>query len=114
MVWHICKGPPKRLSIDKQALFNTVENIHSNVENIVGRVKVFEPEYCYIMGIILYYYSDRSKDQVLNWFVDSVYLAELYRQINNYNYFRESFRQLNILDTIDRRIIEKKKKSTSE
>lgn len=100
-------------SYDKQALFNIVLSIKNNVENyIVEQINVFEPEYCYLMGMILYHYSDLSKDQVLAWFADSVSLAEQFRQAENYNYFRETCRQLNILEEIDQ-MISKAKNDTA-
>lgn len=86
-----------------EAYFRMLNDILGNVEkNLVGRVPLFEPEYCYLVGMILHHYGKPGAS--LEWFVDAVSLAEQFEQHANLAYFRETCLQLNILEAVDNAI----------
>jgi hypothetical protein len=95
---------------DKAALLRIVWDIKVKVETvIVERIPVFEPDYCYQMGMIYKEYTDSPHEQVLPWFIDAVSLAAHFNQEGNYNYYRETCKLMNILHEVDQRIAEAKK-----
>ncbi len=99
-------------AFDKATLLQIVSDIKNKVESyIVERVNVFEPEYCYLMGMILGHYSNAEKGEVLQWFADSISLAEQFTQEKNYHYYRETCNQLGILTDVENLINEAKTNS---
>ncbi|MCK7493018.1 MAG: hypothetical protein MZW92_17090 [Comamonadaceae bacterium] len=100
-------------TFDGQILLGIVSDIKNNVERfIVERINVFEPEYCYLMGMILANYTDAKKEDVLVWFADSISLSEQFNQSANYEYFKETCRQLEILGEVEEIISIAKSKSS--
>lgn len=86
----------------KDRLLETVQQVISRVNPyITERVPVFEPEFCYLVGMIFIYHSDAPEEKYLSWFADSVSLAEQYGQKDNAVYFRETCAQLNILEKVE-------------
>ncbi len=93
-------------NVDAEMLLRKTLEIRDNVDRyVVEKINVFEPEYCYLMGMIFANYTDAPRDYILEWFVDAVFLAEQFNQQENLMYFRETCRQLQILDEVDHVII---------
>jgi hypothetical protein len=89
-----------------EMLLKIVSDIKNKVESyIVERINVFEPEYCYLMGMITgHFNANISRSENLKWFADAISLAQQFKLENNYNYFRETCKQLQILDEIEKMI----------
>lgn len=99
----------EKVASDKELLLRIVSEIMKNVElYVVERINVFEPEYCYLMGMILGQYTDASRVDVLTWFADSIFLAEQFNQKANLNYYIETCRQFGILLEVEEIISEAK------
>jgi hypothetical protein len=91
-------------SYNHSDLITMVSEIRTKVENyVVERVNVFEPEYCYLMGMILWNFSDAKREEVLPYFADSINLARQFKQEANYEYYKETYRQLNMLEDIEKK-----------
>ncbi|HEX5154076.1 MAG TPA: SIR2 family protein [Parafilimonas sp.] len=87
---------------DKAELFTIVSYIKNNLEKyIIERVPVYEPEYCYLMAMILGFHSTVNKNELLRLFADSISLAEKYQQDLNYAYFKQTCIQLNIFNEVE-------------
>ncbi|HEY6437954.1 MAG TPA: hypothetical protein VIY47_15295, partial [Ignavibacteriaceae bacterium] len=101
-------------AFDKKELLKVVSNIEKNVQSyIIERINVFEPEFCYLMGMITaQHVSNVSKKEILTWFSDAISLAQQFKQDGNYEYFRETCNQLKILDQVEKRIKKAKAKAS--
>ncbi len=75
---------------------------------ITERINVFEPEYCYLIGMIMINFTTAPKTAYLPWFIDAVSLAQHNRQASNYAYFKETCAQLNILNEVEQIISDRK------
>lgn len=85
---------------DTQMLLDRTVKIEEKANDfITERIHVFEPEYCYLIGMIKINFT--SKSDYLPWLVDAISLAQHFGQAHNYAYFKETFAQLNILNEID-------------
>jgi hypothetical protein len=94
-------------STDKQMLLRLRAEIESNVNSIVvDKIPVFEPEFCYLMGMILNLYTDAPRERMLPWFIDAVSLSNQLNLTAQNAYFRETCAQLGILQEVDRVIAE--------
>jgi hypothetical protein len=89
-------------STDKQMLLRLRAEIESNVNSLViDEIPVFEPEFCYLMGMILNLYTDAPLEMTLPWFVDAVSLSNQFNLTAQNAYFRETCAQLRILEEVD-------------
>ena len=89
-------------TVDSKELLTMVEQIIPQGNKfITERIHVFEPEYCYLIGMILINYTDAAKEQYLPWFADAITFAQQYQQDKNLNYYRETCTQLNILEEVE-------------
>jgi hypothetical protein len=66
------------------------------------RIDVYEPEYCYLVGMIINRYS--SEEDSIGWFANALIAAADFEQHRNHAYFKETCRQLNILDKVEQAI----------
>jgi len=83
--------------------FSLLNPLINNVEqHLVGRIPLFEPEYCYLTGMILHHFGTAGES--MEWFVDAVSLSEQFGQEANLAYYRETCRQLDILEMIEQNI----------
>ena len=88
-------------STDKEALLELLQQTIDTVNPYVTeRAPAFEPEYCYLVGMIYKLFTDLPQEQVITWFTDSITLAEQYKQENKAEYYRETCAQLGILDKV--------------
>jgi tetratricopeptide (TPR) repeat protein len=86
-----------------QLLLDTTAKLADVIKaTIQQRVEVYEPEYCYLMGMIINGYS--SEEDSVGWFANALIAAADFEQHRNYAYFKESYRQLNILDKVEEAI----------
>jgi len=77
-VIHLCL---EKEDSDKEALIKLVPGIRDELEKyVVGRTNLYEPEYCYLMGMILGGYTDAERANVLEWFSDAVSLSKQYNK----------------------------------
>ncbi len=89
-------------STDKQMLLRIRSEIESKVSSlVVDKIAVFEPEFCYLMGMILNLYTDAPHEKVLPWFIDAVSLSNQLNLTAQNAYFRETCSQLGILQEVD-------------
>jgi hypothetical protein len=87
---------------DKQLLLRVRAEIESNVNRlVVDTISVFEPEFCYLMGMILNLHTDAPHEKMLPWFVDAVNLSSQFNLSAQNDYFRETCAQLGILEEVD-------------
>jgi hypothetical protein len=94
-------------STDKQMLLRLRGEIESNVNSIVvDKISVFEPEFCYLMGMILNLYTDAPREIMLPWFIDAVNLSNQFNLTAQNAYFPETCAQLGILQEVTRAIAE--------
>ncbi len=92
-------------TVDKGMLLASVQDIINRMNGyITERIHVFEPEYCYLIGMIFIQYTDASKAQYLPWFADALSFARLYKQERNFIFFKETCAQLNILGEVEQMI----------
>lgn len=68
---------------------------------VINRIPVFEPEFCYLMGMILGNYTDLARERILEWFADAVGLSDQYGMNSQNAYFRETCAQLGIIEQVD-------------
>lgn len=68
---------------------------------ITERVPVFEPEFCYLVGMIHIHYTNAPKEEYLGWFADALSLAGQFKQEANAAYFRDTCAQLKILEEVN-------------
>jgi tetratricopeptide (TPR) repeat protein len=66
------------------------------------RIDVYEPEYCYLVGMIINGYS--SEEDSIGWFANALIAAADFEQHRNHAYFKETCRQLNIPDKVEQAI----------
>ena len=66
-------------------------------QDVVERINIFEPEYCYLIGMILINFTDAPNEEFIQSFVDAVSLAEQFKQEKNSLYFKETCHKLHIL-----------------
>ena len=96
-------------SVDKNMLLRLRNDIEDKVNTyVVERISVFEPEFCYLMGMILIGYTDAPREIVLGWFADAVNLSRYFKLEMQHAYFRDTCAQLGILEDVDKRIAEAK------
>ena len=101
-------------SADKNMLLRLTHDIREKVNTyVVERISAFEPEFCYLMGMILENYTDASRDLVLGWFVDAVNLSRDFKLEVQHAYFRDTCAQLGILEDVEKRIAEAKARSAA-
>jgi len=94
---------------DKQMLLDRMLEIKELASKLITeRINVFEPEYCYLIGMIMVGFTDAPKTEYLPWFVDAVSLAQHHRQEHNCEYFKETCAQLNILNEVEQIISDRK------
>ncbi len=87
---------------DRERLLETVQQTISRVNPyITERIPAFEPEYCYLVGMIYIHYTDAPENTCLAWFADALSLARQYGQERNAAYFRETCAQLEILEEVE-------------
>src|SRR6202035_759443 len=102
-------------STDKQMLLRIRAEIESNVNSlVVDKLAVFEPEFCYLMGMILNLYTDVPRERMLPWFVDAVNLSNQFNLPTQNAYFQETCAQLGILKEVDSVIAEGKAREATE
>ena len=95
-------------STDKQMLLRLRGEIESSVNSlVVDKISVFEPEFCYLMGMILNLYTDAPRERILPWFIDAVSLSNQLNLTAQNAYFRETCAQLGILQEVDGVIAER-------
>jgi hypothetical protein len=100
---------------DKQLLLRVRAEIESTVNSlVVDAVPVFEPEFCYLMGMILNLYTDAPREVMLPWFVDAVNLSSQFNLAAQNAYFRETCARLGILEEVDSVISEGKARQAIE
>jgi len=88
-----------------EPLYDLMQEIYENTDAyIIDRVNLYEPEYCYTMAMIWYYYTTAPKENAITWFTDAILAAERTRQMQNYEFFRETCRAENILAEVDLKI----------
>lgn len=87
---------------DKQVLLRLRAEIESAANDLINEIPVFEPEFCYLMGMILDLYTDTPRETVLPWFIDAVSLSSHLNLTAQNAYFRETCAQLGILEEVDR------------
>ncbi len=88
-------------STDKQMLLRIREEIESNVDKVVDKIPAFEPEFCYLMGMILSFYTDAPHAATLPWFTDAVNLSNQFNLTLQNAYFRKTCAQMGILEEVD-------------
>jgi hypothetical protein len=89
-------------STDKQLLLRVRAEVEADVNRlVVDTIPVFEPEFCYLMGMILNLYTDAPHEKMLPWFVDAVSLSSQFDLATQNAYFRDTCAQLGILDEVD-------------
>jgi hypothetical protein len=89
-------------STDKQMLLRILAEIESKVNSlVVDRISVLEPEFCYLMGMILNCHTDAPRERMLPWFIDAVHLSSQFNLTAQNAYFRETCAQLGILQEVD-------------
>jgi hypothetical protein len=91
-------------SVDKQLLLRLRNDVEEKVNRNVATVPVYEPEFCYLMGLILVSFTDAPSDLVLGWFADAVNLSQDINLHEQNAYFRETCAQLGILEQVQQRI----------
>jgi hypothetical protein len=102
-------------SADKQLLLRVRAEIESTVNSlVVDVIPVFEPEFCYLMGMILNLYTDAPREVMLPWFVDAVNLSSQFNLAAQNAYFRETCARLGILEEVDSVISEGKARQAIE
>jgi len=102
-------------SADKQLLLRVRAEIESTVNSlVVDTIPVFEPEFCYLMGMILNLYTDAPREVMLPWFVDAVNLSSQFNLAAQNAYFRETCARLGILEEVDSVIAEGKARQAKE
>ena len=90
-------------STDKQMLLRLRAEIESKTNGlVVDKIAVFEPEFCYLMGMFLNLYTDAPREMMLPWFIDSVSLSNQLNLTEQNAFFRETCSQLGILEEVDR------------
>lgn len=62
---------------------------------------VYEPELCYLMGVILVHHTDAPRDMVLGWFADAANLSRNLHLDDQNRCFRDPCSQLGILEQAD-------------
>jgi len=98
-------------ALDTVSLANLVSDIQNKVEkHIIDEIPVFEPEYCYLMGIIHEFDLSRH-DMALSFFADAINLADFQGQDTSAAYFRETCRQLGYLNEVETLIAAEKEKN---
>jgi hypothetical protein len=90
-------------SVDKQRMLQLRNDIEENVSKQIATVPVYEPEFCYLMGMILVQYTDAPSDRVVGWFADAVNLSRDMNLDEQNAYFRETCARLGILEQVQRR-----------
>ena len=102
-------------STDKQMLLRLRSELESiGNKLIIDKIPVFEPEFCYLMGMILNLYTDAPSERMLPWFVDAVNLSNQFNLPTQNAYFRETCARLGILDEVDKVIAEAKARQATE
>lgn len=102
-------------STNKQMLLRLRAEIESNVSKLViDEIPVFEPEFCYLMGMILNLYTDAPREVMLPWFIDAVSLSNQFNLTTQNAYFRATCAQLGILQEVDNMIGESKARRAME
>jgi len=102
-------------SADKQLLLRVRAEIESTVNSlVVDAIPVFEPEFCYLMGMILNLYTDAPREVMLPWFVDAVNLSSQFNLAAQNAYFRKTCARLGILEEVDSVIAEGKARQAKE
>lgn len=91
-------------SVDKQLMLKLRNDIEEKVGKQIATVPVYEPEFCYLMGMILVQYTDAPRDMVLAWFADAVNLSRNMHLDEQNSYFRDTCSQLGILEQVDGRV----------
>lgn len=86
-----------------QALLDATAALSEVIQTTIQqRIVVYEPEYCYLMGMIIHLYS--SEEDSIGWFANALIAAADFEQSRNLAYFKETCRQFNILDKVEQAI----------
>lgn len=102
-------------SVDKQMLLGIRKEIESNANKlIIDKIPVFEPEFCYLMGMILNLYTEAPREVTLPWFIDAVNMSNQLNLSAQNAYFRQTCEQLGILQEVDGLIAEAKVRQPAE
>lgn len=91
-----------------QALLDITAKLAEVIQTTIQqRIVVYEPEYCYLMGMIIHQYS--SEEDSIGWFANALIAAADFEQSRNLAYFTETCRQLNVLDQVQQAIASTKR-----
>ncbi len=89
-------------STDKSMLLHDLRKLESIGNSLVtDKIPIFEPEFCYLMGMILNLYTNSPRETILNWFTDAVSLSNQFDLAEQNAYFRETCSRLGILQDVD-------------
>ncbi len=92
-------------TVDSAMLLKSVQQIIDQINKyITERIHVFEPEYCYLIGMIYINYTDAPQDQYLPWFADALSFSKIYKQDQSFKFYKETCSQLNILEAVEQMI----------
>lgn len=100
-------------TVNKSTLLQLFQQIDDRVSgnDLIKRASVYEPEYCYHGALIIGNYTNAPRAQVVSWFADALYRAELYDQQKNVEYYRESCGRFNILNEVEAQVEALKKQT---
>ena len=91
-------------SVDKQLLLRLRNDIEEKAGKQIATVPIYEPEFCYLMGMLLVQYTDAPSEMLLPWFADAVNLSRNLHLDEQSSYFRDTCEQLGILEQVESRI----------
>lgn len=89
-------------AVSKTFLLTLFQQIDDKVSGDYSkRVAAYEPEYCFHGGLLLGNYTTAPREQVVSWFADALFRAELTRQENNAAHYRGTCQQLSLLEEVE-------------
>ncbi len=99
-------------AVSKQFLLTLFQQIDEKVSgDYIRRVAAYEPEYCFHGALLLGNYTTAPREQVISWFADAVFRAELTRQERNTAHYRSTCQQLGLAEEVEALVAVMKKQT---
>lgn len=99
-------------AVSKQFLLTLFQQIDGKVSgDYIRRIAAYEPEYCFHGALLLGNYTTAPREQVISWFADACYRAEITRQERNAAHYRSTCQQLELAEDVEALVTVMKKQT---